>query len=261
MDLRWITPWLLPTVDLTLVLALTYLLLLLVGEGRALWMVRGFVLLTFATALSRELGLRVLPFLLERLLLGATVVMAVFFQADLRRFLEKIGRGNFGQIFQPARRAKPSPDTVIDEIIEAVRELSQRRIGALIVIEADEPIDEGQIPVPGVNLNAEVSKELLQTIFQPATLLHDGAVLISQARIISAGMILPLSQRSTSRQLGTRHRAAMGVTELIPDCLCIVVSEETGAISLAEKGLLDRPLTCNRLREILLDRLVNPTKK
>jgi hypothetical protein len=95
----------------------------------------------------------------------------------------------------------------------------------------------------------------LQTIFQTTTLLHDGAVLIRGSRIIAAGVILPLSERTASRQLGTRHRAAMGITERVENCICIVVSEETGSISLAERGGLNRPLTSSRLKELLESRL------
>jgi uncharacterized protein (TIGR00159 family) len=106
-----------------------------------------------------------------------------------------------------------------------------------------------------VRLNAEVSKELLQTIFQTSTLLHDGAVLIRDTRIVAAGIILPLSERTASRQLGTRHRAAMGITERVENCICVVVSEETGSISLAERGILHRPLTSSKLKELLEARL------
>lgn len=139
--------------------------------------------------------------------------------------------------------------------MDAIKELSQNRIGALIIVETDQPINEQDFSVPGVRLNAEVSRELLQTIFQTSTLLHDGAVLIRGARVLSAGVILPISERLASRQLGTRHRAAMGITERVDHCLCVVVSEETGSISLAERGTLNRPLTSSKLRELLHSRL------
>ena len=217
-------------------------------------MVRGLVLLMGLTLVSQEIGLRLLAFVLEKLVLGSAVVIAMIFQSDFRRFLERLGRGDLRQMFQHSHRPDSKPDRVIDEIVDAVKELSQKRVGALIVMETKEPIEAEEITVPGVEINADISKELLQTIFQPSTLLHDGAVLIRNSQIFSAGMILPLSQRKASRQLGTRHRAAMGVTEQISHCLCIVVSEETGSISLAEKGVLNRPLTSNKLREILLGR-------
>ncbi len=247
-----LTPFLIPAIDILLVLVLIYLILIVVGEGRSFWMVRGLILLIGITIVSQEIGLKLLTFVLEKLVLGAAVVMAIIFQSDFRRFLERLGRGNIMQMFQRSHRPDSKPDQVIDEIVDAVKELSQKRVGALIVLETNEPIESGEITVPGVEINADISKELLQTIFQPSTLLHDGAVLIRNSQIVSAGMILPLSQRDTSRQLGTRHRAAMGVTEQIPYCLCIVVSEETGSISLAEKGVLNRPLTSNKLRGILL---------
>jgi hypothetical protein len=157
--------------------------------------------------------------------------------------------GNYTIVW--TRSPTPEPDSVIDEIVDAVKELSQNRTGALLIIETDSPIDDRDFSVPGVKLNAEVSKELLQTIFQPQTLLHDGAVLIRASRIVSAGVILPLSDRSASRQLGTRHRAAMGITERVQACVCVVVSEETGSISLAQMGILNRPLTSSKLKELL----------
>ena len=123
-----------------------------------------------------------------------------------------------------------------------------------MILETSRPIDERDFSVPGVRLNADISKELLQTIFQTSTLLHDGAVLLRGSRVVAAGVILPLSERTASRQLGTRHRAAMGITERVENCLCIVVSEETGSISLAERGILNRPLTSSKLRELLMAR-------
>jgi uncharacterized protein (TIGR00159 family) len=128
-------------------------------------------------------------------------------------------------------------------------------------LETSGTIDERDFSVPGVRLDAEVSKELLQTIFQTSTLLHDGAVFIQGDRVTSAGAILPLSDRQASRQLGTRHRAAMGVTERMANCLCIVVSEETGSISVAERGQLERPIASSRLREILKTKLASPSDR
>jgi uncharacterized protein (TIGR00159 family) len=141
-------------------------------------------------------------------------------------------------------------------MVEAVKDLSQKRIGALLVIETSSPLDDRDFSSPGIKLDAELTKELLQTIFQPTTLLHDGAVLIRGDRVVAAGVILPLSIQAVSAQLGTRHRAAMGVTEKFANCLCVVVSEETGSISLADKGSLNRPLTSSKLKEILESQLI-----
>jgi uncharacterized protein (TIGR00159 family) len=252
-NLDW-TQSLLPIIDVGLVLVLTYMVLVIIGERRTLWMVRGLIILMLAAALSSRLNLKLLSFVLEKLVLGSAVAMALILQAEFRRLLEQLGRGEIIQLFQPVREAIPKPDSVIDEIVDAVKELSQNRTGALMILETNRPIDERDFSVPGVRLNAEVSKELLQTIFQTTTLLHDGAVLIRGSRVVAAGVILPLSERTASRQLGTRHRAAMGITERIENCLCVVVSEETGSISLAERGTLNRPLTSSKLRELLRDR-------
>ncbi|HBL11436.1 MAG TPA: TIGR00159 family protein [Cyanobacteria bacterium UBA11162] len=250
-DPAWTQSPLLHSIDVGLVLALTYMVLLIIGERRTLWMVRGLIVLMLAAAVSNQLRLTLLGFVLEKLVVGSAVAMAVIFQAEFRRFLELLGRGKITQLFEVQRRPSPKPDSVIDEIVDAVKELSQNRTGALMIMETNGPIDERDFSVPGVQLNAEISKELLQTIFQTTTLLHDGAVLIRGSRVAAAGVILPLSERTASRQLGTRHRAAMGITERVENCLCIVVSEETGSISLAERGGLNRPLTSSKLKELL----------
>lgn len=250
-DLGWTQSLLLYSLDLGLVIAITYIVLVIIGERRTLWMVQGFIVLMLASVVSGRLGLSLLNFVLEKLVIGSAVAMAVAYQSEFRRFLEQLGRGEFKQLLQPSRRTVPKPDSVIDEIVDAVKELSQNRIGALLILETDSPIDERDFSVPGVKLNAELSKELIQTIFQPKTLLHDGATLVRGSRIISSGVILPLSGRTASRQLGTRHRAAMGITERVENCVCVVVSEETGSISLAERGTLNRPLTSSKLKELL----------
>lgn len=245
---------LLPILDIGLVLVLTYMVLVVIGERRTLWMVRGLIILMLAAALSKYLKLVLLGFVLDKLVIGSAVAMAFILQAEFRRLLEQLGRGEILQLFRPSTDALPKPDSVIDEIVDAVKDLSQNRTGAIMILETNRPIDESDFSVPGVRLNAEVSKELLQTIFQTTTPLHDGAVLIRASRVIAAGVILPISERSASRQLGTRHRAAMGITERVENCVCVVVSEETGSISLAESGILNRPLTSSKLREILRTR-------
>jgi uncharacterized protein (TIGR00159 family) len=242
-------------VDVGLVITLTYMMLVIIGERRTLWMVRGFIVLMLAAAISTRLELRLLSFVLSNLVVGSAVAMAFILQSEFRRFLEQLGRGQLLQLIQPYQRSAHKSTDTVDEIVDAVKELSQNRTGALMIIETASPIDERDFSVPGVRLNAEVSKELLQTIFQTSTLLHDGAVLIRDTRVVAAGVILPLSERTASRQLGTRHRAAMGITERVENCICVVVSEETGSISLAERGMLNRPLTSSKLKELLEARL------
>lgn len=248
--------------DIPLVLVLAYVVFtVIIWERRTLWMVRGLIVLMLSVAISQKLGLEFLAYALEKLLVGASIAISFIFQTEFRRLLEQLGRGDIRQLFQPSRETPVKSDNVIDEIVDAVKELSQNRTGALIIMETTQPIDEQDFSVPGVRINAEVSRELLQTIFQTTTLLHDGAVLIRESRVMAAGVILPISERDASRQLGTRHRAAMGITERVDHCLCVVVSEETGSISIAERGTLNRPLTSSKLRELLRARFTQASDR
>ncbi len=250
-DSHFTESWLRQSLDLGLVIALTFLVLLAVRDRRTLWMVRGLIVLMVAAAISERCQLRLLSFVLDKLVVGAALAMSVVFQSEFRRFLEQLGRGNLVPSIRASRIVDDTADRSIDNLVDAVKELSQQRIGALMILETNEMMDERDFAVPGVKLDAKLSKELIQTIFQNTTLLHDGAVFIRGDRVVSAGVILPLSDRTASRQLGTRHRAAMGITERTNNCVCIVVSEETGSISLAEAGILDRPLTSSKLKELL----------
>ncbi|AFY73949.1 TIGR00159 family protein [Synechococcus sp. PCC 7502] len=238
-------------IDLLAVLIVVYLILALTVDRRTLLMVRGFIVILFIDIISSRSGLQLLTFVLDKLLIGASVSMAVLLQTELRRFLEQLGRGNLVGLVKPSRRSPIKADSVIEKLLEAVLELSQNRTGALILIETGEPIEEHEFSVSGVSLNATLSKELLQTIFQTSTLLHDGAVWVREERILAAGVIFPISDRYASREIGTRHRAAMGITERVSNCFCIVVSEETGSIAIADQGSLDRPITSSKLREVL----------
>ncbi len=247
--------WYRTIIDIGLAVALVYVVLLVIrGDRRTMWMVRGLLLLMAATLLSKAAGLPLLYFVMDKLLLGASVALAIMLVPEFRRLLEQLGRGEIGQLFIGQDSQLSTANSVIDELVEAVKGLSQNRTGALMILETDEPIEESDFSVPGVRLNAELSRELLQTIFQTTTLLHDGAVLIRGPRVLAAGVILPISEKDASRQLGTRHRAAMGITERVEHCLCVVVSEETGSISVAQQGMLNRPLTSSKLRELLLDK-------
>lgn len=241
-------------IDIGLVLVSIYAVLVVIGERRTLWMVRGLIVLMLVAALSRAVHLDLLAFVLDKLVIGSAVAMALILQAEFRRLLEQLGRGEVLQLLLPRDHTPPKPNSVIDELVDAVKELSQNRTGALMILETSKPLDESNFSVSGVRLNAELSKELLQTIFQTTTLLHDGAVLIRASRVVSAGVILPISERDASRQLGTRHRAAMGITERVENCICVVVSEETGSISVADGGMLNRPLTSSKLRDLLRDK-------
>jgi uncharacterized protein (TIGR00159 family) len=256
-----ISLWVMRGIDLGLVVGLVFIIFLAIGDRRrTLWIVRGLLTLILAAALSRYFKLGFLYFALEKLVIGAGLAMAIAFQAEFRRFLEQLGRGDLSYLVR-GRRSNQRVDSPIDNIVEAVKDMSQRRIGGLLIVETSSPLDDRDFSAPGIKLDAELSKELLQTIFQPTTLLHDGAVLIRGDRVVAAGVILPLSGQNVSTQLGTRHRAALGITEKISNCLCVVVSEETGSISLAEKGSLNRPLTSSKLKEILESHLIPETEQ
>lgn len=244
--------------DLGLVVFSCYYLTVLIRERRAQWMIRGLLFLFLGLYLSdRIFQLKIFSFFLERLVLICSLSLAMAFQSDFRRFLEQIGKWQFD--FSVSNSSLTKEDSATDEIVEAVKDLSQNRVGALIIVETFNTLEERIFLNPGVRLNAIVSKELLQTIFQTKSLLHDGAVFIRGNEVVSAGVILPLSDRTASRQLGTRHRAAMGITERVDNCICIVVSEETGSISLGEKGVLNRPLTSTKLKELLEEKLSLPS--
>lgn len=242
--------------DWALAVLLSALALYYTRESRAGVLVRGFMVLLVLYLATASLPL--VHLILDRLLLAAAVAMGVLFQPEFRRLLEQLARAICVEWPNSTDDDEDDPkEDLVEEVVQAVRELSQNRTGALIVIEPDQPIDSRVFTDKGVPLQARVSRELLQTIFQTSTLLHDGAVIIHRDRIRAAGVILPVSERTASRQLGTRHRAAMGITEQA-NCLCIVVSEETGSISLAEGGRLERPLTSAKLHELLVQRLRHP---
>lgn len=237
-------------IDVVLVLALTYAILRVVAERRTLWMVRGFIFLLLATSLSRAIELQFLSFVLHNLVIGSAVALAVILQSEIRIFLEQLGRGQFLGLMQPVVESSLTNDAV-ELIVTAVKGLSQDRTGALILLETHTKLSPQDFTHAGIPLNARLSPELITSIFQVGSPLHDGAIWVRGAEVIAARLILPLSDRTGPWQLGTRHRAALGITERIGHCVCVVVSEETGSISLAFRGELQRPLTSSKLKELL----------
>jgi diadenylate cyclase len=213
------------------------------------------VLLGFVTAivamllLTRMFNLDALNWLLQRLSVYLVVAFVVIFQPEIRRALAELGKQH---VFASTMRERG----VLDEILQAVSRLAADKIGALIAIERE--IGTRAVQETGTRLEAVVTAELLCTLFFPHTPLHDGGVLVQGDRILSAGCVFPLSSHDIGR-LGTRHRAAVGLSDET-DCLVIVVSEETGAISLAYKGRLIRGLDEARLRRILSSVLLRSAK-
>lgn len=237
-------------IDILIVAFAFYKLLMLIRETRAEQLTKGIVVLFVFTKISEWLELYTVYWILEKTMTVGVLAILIVFQPELRRALEYIGRSRF---FTKSLVEIQDEDIAkaIEEIVEAAASLSRQKIGALIVIERETGLNE--IVETGTLINGKVSSGLLINIFIPNTPLHDGAVIIKGDTVKAAGCFLPLTDNmSLSKELGTRHRAALGISEK-SDCLAIVVSEETGAISIAEKGTLARYLDVKTLRQILID--------
>lgn len=238
------------SVDVLVVALGVYWLLLLIRGTRAVQMLVGLLLLIAASAASQLFDLSTLSWILEHFLGSAVLIIIVLFQHDIRRALARVGRGFF-----PAASEREESQ-MLEEVVRAAQTLAQKRVGALIVLARETSLDD-QIEA-GTTVDALVSKELLTALFLPYSPLHDGATVIDNGRIQSAGCVLPLSLRTDLPEgLGTRHRAALGVTEET-DAVVIVVSEETGSISVVAAGEMTRDLDGPRLRSVLRDVLAAP---
>ncbi len=241
------------TVDILIVAAGIYWLLLLIRGTRAIQILVGLIALIALSLASELFQLAALGMILERFLGSAVLIIVILFQNDIRRALARVGRGFF-----PSFSAEQELQ-VVEEIVRSAGALSQRRHGALIVLERESNL--GDLVEAGVTVDARLSKELLTSIFQPTSPMHDGAVLIQEGRVSSAGCILPLTLRTDLPEgLGTRHRAAIGITEET-DALVVVVSEETSTISVVLGGELLRGLDAPRLRVVLRDILGGERKE
>lgn len=243
-------------VDISIVSWVVYKLVILVRETRAWQLIKGILLIVAATELSRLLGLKTINFILQNMMQFLALGAIVLFQPELRRSLERIGRNRFKDIlnFDEATGSKLKTTAVIGEIVKACVELSARYVGALIVIERETKI--GEIINTGTQIDSHVSSELIINLFIPATPLHDGAIVIRDNKIKAAACFLPLTDNpNLSKELGTRHRAALGITE-VSDSIAIVVSEESGKISFALNGGLTRNLTSDTLRKALNKNLI-----
>ncbi len=234
--------------DVVLVSLVFYILLRFFRGTQAVQLLRGILLIALAAAVvSQMTDLTAFNWLLSQSMNVILVAIPVIFQPELRRALERVGRS---APLLGRRADNTGTQRVISEVVKAVEQLAQRKHGALIVFEGATGL--GEVTGRGVLINAEVTAELLTTIFFPNTALHDGAVVLRGERIIAASCVLPLTERElTDNQMGTRHRAALGVTEQ-SDALTIVVSEETAAISVARNGRILR-IDSGILRTILSD--------
>lgn len=234
--------------DIALVAYLIYKGVKLVRETRAVQLIKGIVILIVATQLSGWLKLNSINFILVNTMEVGLVALLVVFQPELRKALEKVGRSTVSKIINYTDSDFDS-DKLINEIVRASENLQSTKTGALIIYERTTKLAD--IARTGVMLDSSVSAELLVNIFVPNTPLHDGAVIIGDNKIKAAACFLPLTQATNlSQELGTRHRAAIGITE-VADCIAIVVSEETGRISVAQDGNLQRNFTSAELEKHL----------
>lgn len=233
-------------IDIILVTMLFYQIIVRIKNTRALPAIYGLVIVILVYFFSREMGFYTLQWLLENFLASLFIIIIVLFQRDIREILTEMG---LNRISLPFKQKKPVNEETINEIIAACKQMSQNKIGGLIVIERRSPL--GDILRGGVSLDARISRALLVSIFFPKTPLHDGAVIIARNKIAAAGCILPLTvQQNLGSDRGTRHRAAIGVTEE-SDAVVIVISEEIGTISVAESGKLMPSPNEGHLRRVL----------
>lgn len=241
-------------VDILIVAYIFYKMFMFIKDTRAAQVLKGILFLLVATELSNIFNLHTLYWLLVNTLQFGVIAALIIFQPELRAGLEHIGRTQFNFFGKGGINiSEEALNKNIDEIIEALYSLSRQKIGALIIMERETKI--GDIINTGTIIDGEVSRQLLINIFIPNTPLHDGAVVIRDNQIKAAACFLPLTQsKDLSKELGTRHRAAIGVSE-VSDCISLIVSEETGDVSIAKSGKIYRGVSKERMSNILRSNL------
>ncbi|MBR6706679.1 MAG: diadenylate cyclase CdaA [Clostridia bacterium] len=233
-------------IDILIVAILLYRFVAAIWRTRAIPVIRGTAMFVFFAYFSRLLGLTTLNWILDQVLGYGVIALLVLFQPEFRRTLEQLGRS---RVFDRHRNSEEGNAVVVDELTTCLTDLAKRRVGALIVIEQHTGLQD--VIETGTAVDAVVSAALLENIFEPNTPLHDGAVIIRGERVASAACLLTISETNTiSSSLGTRHRAGLGISETT-DALVLIVSEETGIISMARAGKLTRYLDEKSIRETL----------
>lgn len=241
-------------VDLAIVIFLGYKLLQVAKDTRAWQLLKGIVILIIVTAVSGWLKLNILHFILSSLMTYGVLLLIVVFQPELRRALEQLGTSKLSRFFGIDKDIAAKTKENIYRIVIAVMELANEHTGALIVIERDIKLKD--IVSSGIYMNSDISPQLLVNIFEPNTPLHDGAVIISENKIAAAACMLPLAgDKDIAKELGTRHRAAIGISKE-SDAIAIVVSEETGKVSIAKDGTLIADLKEDALKKILIKNVI-----
>ena len=243
-------------VDILLVALLLYGAFQMIRSTGAARIAKGIGLILLLYVLTQALNMYLMNYLLETVLEIGIIALIIMFQPELRRLLEKLGGRSMRQLLNLKEEEKDM-ERVISQTVHACEILSRERTGALIVIERNDTLMEYQ--KNGTEIDARVSSELLRNLFFTKAALHDGAVLLRNERVAAAGCVLPLTQnRNISSDLGTRHRAAIGISE-VTDSVVVVVSEETGTISVAMDGMLKRHLAPQTLKKLLRKELASET--
>ena len=224
-----------------------------VKEQRTLWLLRGYLfLVSLAWFVQRFASLPLTSKLIDALVIACSLSLAILWQGELRRLMELLGTGRLTVLLGNPPKEFRANSNAVNQLVDAAGKLSQNRRGALMVVDLGSDLRPEDFLYSGIKIDALLSTDLLINLFATDTPLHDGAILVKGNKIISAVVILPLSRQGISRY-GTRHLAALGITERFDRCICIVVSEETGTLSLANQGKLERPITSSRLQELLND--------
>ena len=238
-------------IDIAIIAFVIYKLFSLLRNTRAEQVLKGLIFVLFFASIADVLNLNTVSWVMNQFLTVSLVFIIVVFQPELRSALERLGRGRSLFSSEKIQRDERS----INELVSAMSSLSRQKIGALVVLEREVGLSD--IIESGTKLDSDISSELLINIFIPNTPLHDGAVIIRKNTIAAAACYLPLSSSNTiAKELGTRHRAAIGISEK-SDCLVVIVSEETGSISVAENGKINRYFDEESLRIRLKNELVN----
>ncbi len=247
-------------VDMLLMAFLIYKGMQLLRDTSAGQVIKGILLIVVAGQIFGWLQLNVIYYLLTATLQIGIIALVILFQPELRRMLDTVGRSRLPSFFK-AERTQPNNDTLrtVAQLVETCGDMSRTKTGALIVIERETKL--GEIMKTGTIINADITSELLKNIFFNKAPLHDGAVVIRDNRVAAAGCFLPLSSnKNLSNELGTRHRAGVGISE-VSDALVLIVSEETGSVSVASDGVLKRHLSSATLTTILNNELVHDAEK
>ena len=235
-------------IDIALVAFAIYKLIGMLRHTTASRVAKGILILIASTMLARALQLNAVTFILERVLELGVVALVIVFQPELRRFLERMGSRKISQILAPKDK-QTEMETSIEAVVNACEILSRDRVGALIVFERG--VQLGDFFKTGTVLDAKISVQLLRSVFFPKAALHDGAVILRQGRLVAAGCVLPLTENAhISTDLGTRHRAGIGMSE-VSDAVVVIVSEETGTVSVAVGGMEQEETLLEKLKKFL----------